>query len=108
MSNVTPAAKVADVDCRVEALQLVPRPLDPSIVWVRSDFPVTSWASVPANYVSRLSEALAEGMVVKRDPSRHDFFEVVFDDTWMYFHIAHRLRLVYVVAIVNLNGTGVA
>jgi hypothetical protein len=80
--------------------------LEPSIIWVRSDFPVTAWAAIPADYVSRLSEALAEGIVVKRDPSRHDFFEATVGDMWMYFHIAHRLRLVYLVAVGYLNGIG--
>jgi hypothetical protein len=107
MSHINPAANVGNIDCRVETSELTLTPLESSPIWIRSDLPVASWADVPAVYLSRLSEALAEGVVVKRDPSRHDFFDVVIDDTWMYFHIARRLRTVYVVAIVNLNGTGV-
>jgi len=106
MSNANPAANTADVDCRVKTSQLTLTPLENSPIWVRSDLPVASWADVPAVYLSRLSEALAEGIVVRRDPSRHDFFDAVIDDTWMYFHIADRPRFVYVVAIAKLNGTG--
>jgi hypothetical protein len=103
MSRVNPAV---NVDCRVETSELTLTPSETSTIWVRSDSPVASFADVPAVCLSRLSEALAEGLVVKRDPFRPDFFDAVIDDTWMYFHIAHRLRLVYLIAVRDLNGSG--
>jgi hypothetical protein len=106
MSHVNPAAKVAAFDCRVQTSELTLTPLATSTIWLRCNLPVVSFADVPAVYLSRLSKTLAEGMVVQRDPSRTDFFDGVIDDTWMYFHIAHPLRLVYLVAIRDLSSSG--
>ena len=83
--------------------ELFMKSLDRSLMWIRSTLTVKWLQNGTSIYAKCLSEILVDGFVAKRDPSRADFFEVVVANTWMYFHIAERLRSVYVVAVANLH-----
>jgi len=67
--------------------------------WIRSNGrPVTSPRGHTCAATQYLDEALAQGIVVKCDPHRADFFEVDIGDAWFYFHVADRLGRIYLVA----------
>jgi len=83
--------------------KLVLKTIEPSTIWIRSELPVRSWREQTSLYLKPLTEALARGIIAKRDPFRDDFFEVVLGNRWIYFHVADSLRLVYIVATASLE-----
>src|SRR5262245_5580946 len=102
MSKASPELNIVAIDGLVNTPKPVLKAIEPSTIWIRSELPVRYLRQWTSSYVTPLRKALAHGVVAKRDPSRNNFFEVVFDDTWIYFHIADRLRSVYIVAIANV------
>ena len=65
---------------------------------IRSSWPVTSPRGNKSIGTKLLSEALAEGVDAERDTKRAGFFEVDMGHAWFYFHIAHKLGRIYLVA----------
>ena len=102
MSTASLVPNIAAIDGFASTPKLVLKAIEPSTIWIRSELPVRYLRERTSLYVKPLGEALAHGIVAKRDPSRHDFFEAVFGDTWIYCHIADRLRSIYIVAIANV------
>ncbi|HYR43839.1 MAG TPA: hypothetical protein VER98_12495 [Terriglobia bacterium] len=65
---------------------------------IRSNWPVTSPRGTTSIDTKLLSAALEEGVEAKRDTQRASFFEVDVGHSWFYFHIAHKLGRIYLVA----------
>ena len=102
MSKANPVTNIAVSDDFVNTAKVTQKLIEPSTIWIHSELPVRSLRERTSLHANPLREALAHGVVAKRDPSRNDFYEAMLGDTWIYFHIADRLRLVYIVAVANV------
>jgi hypothetical protein len=67
-------------------------------VWIRSNWPVISPRGQTSIDRKLFSEALEGGLEAKCDAKRTGFFEAETSHAWFYFHIAHKLGRIYLVA----------
>ena len=74
----------------------------PNSTWIRSNWPVTSPRGETSAMARYLSDALATGIQVECDRKRAGFFEVTIGHLWVYFHVADRLRRIYLVSAMML------
>ena len=65
---------------------------------IRSNWPVTLPRGRTSLDTKSLSDALHEGLEGKCDTRRSSFFEADIGDARFYFHIAHKLGRIYLVA----------
>lgn len=71
-------------------------------LWIRSTWPVTSPRGDTCCLSEHLSDALARGILVECDAKRSGFFEVTLGHSWVYFHVADKLRRIYLVSTMTL------
>jgi hypothetical protein len=71
---------------------------NPNRARIRSNWPVTLPRGNTSIGTKLLSEALQEGLETTCDRRRTSFFEVDIGHAWFYFHIAHELGRIYLVA----------
>jgi len=88
---------IAAVEMKKERRGIEIELFDSTCARIKSNWPVTLPRGNTSISTTLLGEALEEGLEVKCDPRRTEFFEVKIDDVWLFFHIAHSLRRIYLV-----------
>jgi hypothetical protein len=89
---------MTNVEMRKESRGLEIEVFNPDRARIRSTWPVTLPRGNTSIGTKMLSEALEEGIEATCDTRRAGFFEADNGNAWFYFHIAHNLGRIYLVA----------
>jgi len=89
---------MAELGTRKDHINIEIEAVNADSAWIRSNWPVISPRGQTSIDAKLLSEALEGGLEAKSDAKRTGFFEAETNHAWFYFHIAHKLGRIYLVA----------